>query len=114
MLAVLLDSGPAMNSSTAITIGASASVVLAVLGIYKYLRDNFELLRSERKDDFSALRRDIDRIFNRLDTMEGARSETWTLADMRFWELELRRMNPTLSAPDALRISTERIERTDR
>ena len=46
----------------------------------------------------------LQSIDQRLTALEQGMAETWSLKDMRIWELELRNGNPTLQVPNSFQI----------
>lgn len=84
----------AITEGTLVPLSLLGAVIVAVFAGYKYLRDNFELLR-----------RSISELREEVREVKREQSVVWTRNQMQIWALEFGRHHPELKIPSPFAVA---------
>lgn len=86
-----------VNKETLIPLGIVISICFAVLSLHVWLLGRFDGINEA-----------LSRIDHKLENVEKKVVDSWGASDMKIWELELQRRNPTMNIPDSWAIFSKK------
>ena len=91
------DKPTSIDQRTWVPLAGAVGAIMLLLGAMAWLDNRFQAVAvdiADTKDRVTSISHELERMSDRF-------SDRWTASQMKVWELELRRRNPTLDLPDA-------------